>query len=78
MAAFGRATSVVDMSKITNRMLAVAWLIGVAVLVLGLLVDRSGIVLAFGGFLLAAFSSITYRLRRFRGFNERAAKRRNF
>ncbi len=71
-------TTVVDVSKMTNRMLAVVWLAGIALLVLGLLVDRFGIVLVVAGFVLAALASVTYRLRRLRAFNERAAKRRNF
>ncbi len=62
----------------TNRMLAVVWLVGMALLVLGLLLDRFGIVLIVTGFVLAGVASITYRLRLLRAFDERAAKRRNF
>ncbi len=65
-------------SKMTNRMLAVVWLVGIALLVLGLLVDRLGIVLVVAGFVLAALASVTYRLRRLRAFSERAPKRGNF
>ena len=59
-------------------MLAGVWLVGMALLVVGLLLDRAGVVPLAAGFVMAAFASITYRLRRVCAFNERAAKRRNF
>ena len=66
------------MNKVTNRMLFAVWVGGIALLVLGLALNRSGVFLFLAGFVVAAFASITYRLRRARAFNDRAAKRRSF